>query len=136
MVHITGMEDGGLFGGWEHIAWFSQRLHSFTGNTWIYILTTCFHQFKTMFPGRGNIYDIMIKPINNLKFCSYHLFFSMSLIFLNFNFVASNRTCEDIAMSFIVANATGAPPIWVKGTLFFFFSCCSATDFAIYLEIV
>lgn len=25
------------------------------------------------------------------------------------------RNCEDIAMSFLVANATGAPPIWVKG---------------------
>lgn len=26
-----------------------------------------------------------------------------------------NRNCEDIAMSFLVANATGAPPIWAKG---------------------
>lgn len=25
------------------------------------------------------------------------------------------RNCEDIAMSFLVANETGAPPIWVKG---------------------
>jgi hypothetical protein len=25
------------------------------------------------------------------------------------------RNCEDIAMSFLVANATGAPPIWVQG---------------------
>ena len=57
MLHITGMEDGGLFGGWALIAWFSQRLHSFTGNTWIYILMRCLHQFRTMFPGRGNIYD-------------------------------------------------------------------------------
>ncbi|KAJ6768122.1 GLYCOSYLTRANSFERASE FAMILY 64 PROTEIN C4 [Salix koriyanagi] len=30
-------------------------------------------------------------------------------------FVTKNRNCEDIAMSFLVANATGAPPIWVKG---------------------
>ena len=25
------------------------------------------------------------------------------------------RNCEDIAMSFLVANATAAAPIWVKG---------------------
>ncbi|KAL3652227.1 GDP-mannose transporter [Castilleja foliolosa] len=29
-------------------------------------------------------------------------------------YVSKNRNCEDIAMSFLVANATGAPPIWVK----------------------
>ncbi|XP_042500986.1 glycosylinositol phosphorylceramide mannosyl transferase 1-like isoform X2 [Macadamia integrifolia] len=33
-------------------------------------------------------------------------------------FVAKNRNCEDIAMSFLVANASGAPPIWVKGKIF------------------
>lgn len=33
-------------------------------------------------------------------------------------FVTKNRNCEDIAMSFLVANATGAPPIWVKGKIF------------------
>nr|CAN76751.1 hypothetical protein VITISV_038958 [Vitis vinifera] len=26
--------------------------------------------------------------------------------------------CEDIAMSFLVANVTGSPPIWVKGKIF------------------
>ncbi|KAL2927308.1 Glycosyltransferase family 64 protein C4 [Bienertia sinuspersici] len=34
------------------------------------------------------------------------------------HYVAQNRNCEDIAMSFLVANATGAPPIWVKGKIF------------------
>ncbi|XP_058226649.1 glycosylinositol phosphorylceramide mannosyl transferase 1-like isoform X3 [Rhododendron vialii] len=33
-------------------------------------------------------------------------------------YVAKKRNCEDIAMSFLVANATGAPPIWVKGKIF------------------
>ncbi|KAL9388859.1 hypothetical protein Peur_017464 [Populus x canadensis] len=33
-------------------------------------------------------------------------------------FVTKNRNCEDIAMSFLVANATGAPPIWVKGKIY------------------
>ncbi|KAL7147839.1 hypothetical protein ABFS83_06G135700 [Erythranthe nasuta] len=33
-------------------------------------------------------------------------------------YVTNNRNCEDIAMSFLVANATGAPPIWVKGNIF------------------
>ncbi|GMJ11899.1 ECTOPICALLY PARTING CELLS, GIPC MANNOSYL-TRANSFERASE1 [Hibiscus trionum] len=33
-------------------------------------------------------------------------------------YVTRNRNCEDIAMSFLVANATGAPPIWVKGKIF------------------
>ncbi|CAN6705195.1 unnamed protein product [Malus baccata var. baccata] len=29
-------------------------------------------------------------------------------------FITKNRNCEDIAMSFLVANVTNAPPIWVK----------------------
>ncbi|GAB4827564.1 GDP-mannose transporter [Ancistrocladus abbreviatus] len=33
-------------------------------------------------------------------------------------YIANNRNCEDIAMSFLVANATGTPPIWVKGKIF------------------
>ncbi|KAI3458580.1 hypothetical protein Pfo_015243 [Paulownia fortunei] len=33
-------------------------------------------------------------------------------------YVTKNRNCEDIAMSFLVANATGASPIWVKGKIF------------------
>ncbi|KAL8470320.1 hypothetical protein ACS0TY_032969 [Phlomoides rotata] len=32
-------------------------------------------------------------------------------------YVTQSRNCEDIAMSFLVANATGAPPIWVKGNM-------------------
>uniref|UniRef100_J3MHF3 Glycosyl transferase 64 domain-containing protein n=1 Tax=Oryza brachyantha TaxID=4533 RepID=J3MHF3_ORYBR len=34
------------------------------------------------------------------------------------NYVNENRNCEDIAMSFLVANATGAPPVWVQGRIF------------------
>ncbi|KAG8381440.1 hypothetical protein BUALT_Bualt06G0122200 [Buddleja alternifolia] len=34
------------------------------------------------------------------------------------NYVSKARNCEDIAMSLLVANATGAPPIWVKGKLY------------------
>ncbi|ERN09729.1 hypothetical protein AMTRI_Chr08g202160 [Amborella trichopoda] len=34
------------------------------------------------------------------------------------DYVTRNRNCEDIAMSFLVANATGAPPIWVQGKIF------------------
>lgn len=33
-------------------------------------------------------------------------------------YVAKSRNCEDIAMSFLVANATGAPSIWAKGKIF------------------
>ncbi|CAM6102677.1 unnamed protein product [Calypogeia fissa] len=33
-------------------------------------------------------------------------------------FVKRERNCEDIAMSFLVANATHAPPIWVKGRIY------------------
>lgn len=52
------------------------------------------------------------------------LFLSFSPI-LFFGFPLSNfhlgivnsfcRNCEDIAMSFLVANVSGTPPIWVKG---------------------
>ncbi|XP_065027646.1 glycosylinositol phosphorylceramide mannosyl transferase 1-like isoform X2 [Musa acuminata AAA Group] len=31
------------------------------------------------------------------------------------HYVTKYRNCEDIAMSFLVANTTGSPPIWVKG---------------------
>ncbi|KAK9913702.1 hypothetical protein M0R45_037512 [Rubus argutus] len=33
-------------------------------------------------------------------------------------YITKNRNCEDIAMSFLVANVTGAPPVWVKGKIF------------------
>ncbi|KAJ4972084.1 hypothetical protein NE237_005183 [Protea cynaroides] len=53
-------------------------------------------------------------------------FFHQKYLFLYTNqmpasireYVAKNRNCEDIAMSFLVANTTGAPPIWVKGKIF------------------
>ncbi|GFP98376.1 glycosyltransferase family 64 protein c4 [Phtheirospermum japonicum] len=34
------------------------------------------------------------------------------------DYVNRGRNCEDIAMSLLVANATGAPPIWVKGKIY------------------
>lgn len=34
------------------------------------------------------------------------------------DYVSRDRTCEDIAMSLLVANATGGPPIWVKGKIY------------------
>ncbi|KAF7815431.1 glycosyltransferase family 64 protein C4-like [Senna tora] len=34
------------------------------------------------------------------------------------DYISGERSCEDIAMSFLVANATGAPPIWVKGKIY------------------
>lgn len=34
------------------------------------------------------------------------------------DYVTRERNCEDIAMSLLVANATGAPPIWVKGKIY------------------
>ncbi|KAK6125943.1 hypothetical protein DH2020_040332 [Rehmannia glutinosa] len=34
------------------------------------------------------------------------------------DYVSRKRNCEDIAMSLLVANATGAPPIWVKGKIY------------------
>ncbi|KAL9264583.1 Glycosylinositol phosphorylceramide mannosyl transferase 1-like protein [Drosera capensis] len=34
------------------------------------------------------------------------------------DYVTKERNCEDIAMSFLVANATGAPPVWVKGKIY------------------
>ncbi|OAY48204.1 glycosylinositol phosphorylceramide mannosyl transferase 1 isoform X2 [Manihot esculenta] len=33
------------------------------------------------------------------------------------DYIARERNCEDIAMSLHIANATGAPPIWVKGKM-------------------
>lgn len=56
---------------------------------------------KGSFP--SNVWDLGINLPLNFK----HIF----LIF-------HARNCEDIAMSLLVANATGAPPIWVKGKMF------------------
>ncbi|KAJ7975615.1 glycosyltransferase family 64 protein C4-like [Quillaja saponaria] len=64
---ITDMEGGGQFGGWALIVWFFQKLHSFKGNTWIYILTGCPRQSKTMYRGRGEIYEIGASGISSLK---------------------------------------------------------------------
>ncbi|KAI3799991.1 hypothetical protein L1987_35297 [Smallanthus sonchifolius] len=33
-------------------------------------------------------------------------------------YVKRNRNCEDIAMSFMVANVTNGPPIWAKGKIY------------------
>ncbi|CAL0303558.1 unnamed protein product [Lupinus luteus] len=33
------------------------------------------------------------------------------------NYISRERNCEDISMSLVVANATVAPPIWVKGKI-------------------
>ncbi|KAJ3677873.1 hypothetical protein LUZ60_001676 [Juncus effusus] len=33
------------------------------------------------------------------------------------DYVSNNRKCEDIAISFLVANVTGSPPIWVQGKI-------------------
>ena len=38
-------------------------------------------------------------------------------------FSISYRNCEDIAMSMLVANATSAPPIWVKGSCLYLSWC-------------
>jgi hypothetical protein len=55
-------------------------------------------------------------------------------------YVREARNCEDIAMSFLVANATSAPPLWVKGNLllcsylqftFHFGICCFAPIFSV-----
>ncbi|XP_020958842.1 exostosin-like 2 isoform X2 [Arachis ipaensis] len=51
-THSVNKEDGGQFGGRELIPWFSQRLHSFTGNTWTFMLI-CLRRFRTMLLTRG-----------------------------------------------------------------------------------
>lgn len=33
-------------------------------------------------------------------------------------YTTKNRNCEDIAMSFLVAHATGAPPVWVQSKIY------------------
>ncbi|KAJ7970052.1 Glycosyltransferase family 64 protein [Quillaja saponaria] len=34
------------------------------------------------------------------------------------DYVSRERNCEDIAMSLLIANTTGAPPIWVEGKIY------------------
>lgn len=129
MLHITNMEDGGQFGGPALIAWFYQRLHFFIGNTWIYILMTWLHQFKTTFLGRGkymiNCHSefLTLSKTFNMNLIT-HFFPSCDWYILVFRVVAFfNRNCEDIAMCLLVANATNGPPVWVKGSCFFLSQC-------------
>ncbi|KAF5959132.1 hypothetical protein HYC85_000341 [Camellia sinensis] len=35
-----------------------------------------------------------------------------------YDYITRERSCEDIAMSLLIANATDAPPIWVKGKIY------------------
>ncbi|KAL7253906.1 hypothetical protein ACSBR1_008279 [Camellia fascicularis] len=35
-----------------------------------------------------------------------------------YDYITRERNCEDIAMSLLIANATDAPPIWVKGKIY------------------
>ncbi|KAH7537528.1 hypothetical protein FEM48_Zijuj03G0102700 [Ziziphus jujuba var. spinosa] len=49
---------------------------------------------------------------------TYSMILSKAAFFHKKYLINSARNCEDIAMSFLVANATGAPPIWVKGKIF------------------
>ena len=53
-------------------------------------------------------YVIMV--LSGIGMCSVALHGSYSFATLTLG-----RNCEDIAMSFLVANATGAPPVWVQG---------------------
>uniref|UniRef100_A0A9I9EJ53 Glycosyl transferase 64 domain-containing protein n=2 Tax=Cucumis melo TaxID=3656 RepID=A0A9I9EJ53_CUCME len=34
------------------------------------------------------------------------------------HYITNNRNCEDIAMSFVVANLSGSPPVWVQGKIY------------------
>lgn len=70
-------------------------------------------------PGRPQ----QIYIIFNLSYLIRHLLLSSSMYLIRTSsicdpYLFACRNCEDIAMSLLVANATSAPPIWVKGKCF------------------
>lgn len=55
--------------------------------------------------------------LTKAAFC-HHKYFEMYTNNLPreiWDFVHANKNCEDIAMQFLIANATGLPPVWVRG---------------------
>ena len=64
-----------------------------------------------------------------LSFRDFYFCDKINTLLFNYFFNVPNwisisyRNCEDIAMSLLVANATGAPPIWVKGSCLYLSWC-------------
>ena len=55
--------------------------------------------------------------LTKAAFC-HHKYFEMyanNLPKAVWDFVHENKNCEDIAMQFLISNATGLPPVWVRG---------------------
>ena len=55
--------------------------------------------------------------LTKAAFC-HHKYFEMytnDLPKAVWDFVHENKNCEDIAMQFMISNATGLPPVWVRG---------------------
>lgn len=105
---IMDMEDGGLFGGRALTVWFSRKLRSFTKTTWSCTPTKCHHRFKIMWARKG-----IVRTNSTISIFPLTVRFLIQLI--SGLLLLAIRNCEDIAMSLLVANTTGAPPIWVKG---------------------
>jgi len=63
----------------------------------------------------GGKYSIVL---TKAAFCHHKYFYQYTheLSREVWNHVHENRNCEDIAMQFMVSNATGLPPIWVQGS--------------------
>ena len=115
------MEAGGQFGGQAHTAWFFPKRVSSTGSTWICIQTTCYRQFANMCMKIGalpilQLHHFLIKSCFQLHDGVVYDWIMVAPCRSNlFGTLTPGRNCEDIAMSFLVANHSGAPPIWVQG---------------------
>lgn len=99
------MEDGGLCGGRAPTALYSPRRLFYTTSTQICTPTRCHRRSRITLCGKGTNSTRSFLHFLQLVNCSRHIFLIL------------HRNCEDIAMSFLVANTTGSPPIWVQGKL-------------------
>jgi hypothetical protein len=119
----TDTEAGGQFGGQGHTAWFFPKRGSSTRSTWKCTPTRCHRPFADMWMRTGTAPTSLPHQFYKTAFGSCygaaHGLIGMWSVPLHgsysFAMVTLGRNCEDIAMAFLVANATGAPPIWVQG---------------------
>lgn len=122
------MLDGGLFGGRVHTVWYFRRQLFSIKSISVCIRMRCQPQSENLQPKTGFLSPWLIY----IEHIVYHFLpWLLNCIAHVFSFSPeywywSTRNCEDIAMSFLVANVTGSPPIWVKGKWYIWTKLCTS----------
>lgn len=123
VVHMQkGEADKYVYGGWWSVWW--TGTYSMVLSKAAFFHEKYLHMYTYEMPASIREYTTKNRFVCNLLVCSFlamwpHPFLAVcdnSKRLLNP--IGMNRNCEDIAMSFLVAHATGAPPVWVQSMLY------------------